>query len=87
MDCVLSTVCLSTLDEYQIISHFQNLYSGKLVVYSSDDTTIYIVNHDFFDGYPEKSCPCTNVPRRGRYINCELDGAPYIVERTEHLLN
>ena len=83
---------MESLDVYQIISHFQNLHSEKLVVYNSDDITIYIAESaaKFLDKYEEKRYRPMKIPfRTEKYIECILDGASYIVvcnESTEYLL-
>ena len=83
---------MEIFDEYKIISHFQALNPEKLVVYVSDDITIYIADRDFFSKYEEKRFRSYNpIPFLGtRYIECVLDGSTYFVERnekTEYLLN
>ncbi len=83
---------MDSLDQYQMLSHFQQLYTTKLVVLNVEDITIYIADNGFFDKYQDKRYEAAIVipSRSEKYINCNLDGSEYIVVNTKdtcHLLN
>lgn len=79
---------MNSLCTYQILSHFQEENPTKLVVFNVDDITIYIAERNFLDNYKDK----TFKPRLNRgitYIQCTLDGAPYVIvydDNTKHLI-
>lgn len=76
---------MQCLDEYAIISHFQALNPTKLIVWNANDTSIYIDDFNtFFGGYGDKSFRFIKpIASNTRYIECILEGNPYIVQYNE----